>query len=435
MRNSPHSCGAEPQAALITINTRPFLRHNHSPNGNMDAFYKLPTLILLGALVLIFAFVRRQNRTMRFRLWLFAWVLIFARLALFLLFREGLGYGHFLGGFDLSLLLLAALIFMISVSTISENRTARVTLFFGVGLPLVGYAFTLGYHPTGHWIYAVYLALVLLIGVPHTFYQHGSVPWSFGQTAFVITLLGWSAYQVVIGHPGVGYYTILAGIFAITAALFLRTYRRLSPGVVTSVCGFIGWAAVAVFALNPTELSANSVHIEILNLPKFIVAIGMIVTLMEDERLSADFSRMAQWSVNDQLRRFSDITYRLLSGWSVKDNADEFAQVITDAANFDRVVVVLTDDKRRMYIAGRQGYAAGELEQVQLVVDHMNADEIDVLCGEERRVGRNSFRVSSETMGQYGCHLPGKEYATNPFWSTGDHLFIPLLSPPNNYVG
>jgi two-component system, NtrC family, sensor kinase len=401
----------------------------------MDAFYKLPTLILLGALVLIFASVRRQNRTMRFRLWLYAWVMVFARLALFLWLREGRSYTDFVEGVDLTLLVLGALIFMISVSNISERPWARISVFLCVGGPFTAYAFTLAYFPQGHWLFAIYLAFAVLLGVPHTFYVHGPIPWSYSQSAFVLGVCAWSAYQAVTGRPDVGYYSLLSAIFVITAALFVRTYRRLSVGVITSILGFVAWAAVAVFAFNPVELSANSGNLEILNLPKFIVAIGMIVTLMEDERLSADFSRLAQWSINEQLRRFSDITYRLLTGWQVKENADEVAQVITDASNFERAVVVLTDDQRTMYLAGNHGYTPEELDNVREVVAQLSTESIALLCSEESRVGRNSFRVPIETLAAYGCKIRGRAYAENPFWRTGDHLLIPLLSPRNNYVG
>ncbi len=399
----------------------------------MDAFYQIPSLILLGTLVLIFGSVRQQNRTIRFRLWLYAWVMIFIRLALSLFFHGANGRHPGLEGLDLSLIQCAALIFMISVSTIADRPVARYALFFALAIPSVAYAFIFAYHPGGHWLSAPLLGLIFAIGILFAFWHHGVTAWSVAESVFVTLVLGWAAFEAAFGKPLLGYLAELSAAFLLTAALFLRAYRRLSPGVVASVLGFIGWAFAAIVAMDPARMAGS---MEFWNVPKFIIAIGMIVTLLEEERFSADASRMAQWSINEQLRRFSDITYRLLGGWPVKDNAAEVAQVIAASANFDRVCVVLADDQRRLYLAGHHGYKDPEdIRQIEQAVERMSPEMVAAICSQGRAVGRHSYRVSMDDLVPLGCTISGRDYPLNPFWKTGDHLIVPLLPPQKNYVG
>ena len=62
------------------------------------------------------------------------------------------------------------------------------------------------------------------------------------------------------------------------------SYRRTSAGALITIVGFCGWAAVFVIApLANTLLPELRVQTEVLNLPKYVVAVGMILLLLEDQ--------------------------------------------------------------------------------------------------------------------------------------------------------
>src|SRR5436305_14454442 len=98
-------------------------------------------------------------------------------------------------------------------------------------------------------------------------------------------------------------------MYAFAGALFLRRFRRLSAGVVTTSAGFLGWAAVGTIAYwnleTPCRVPEN---IALWALPKFVVAIGMIVTLLEDERLVTDQASSRERLLNQQRTRLPQLT-------------------------------------------------------------------------------------------------------------------------------
>ena len=90
------------------------------------------------------------------------------------------------------------------------------------------------------------------------------------------------------GQPDQGILALLFEVFLAFAALYWFDFRRTSTGVLTSIVGLIAWASVfPVSQLCAWLAPAAQIPPELWNVPKFFVAFGMIVTLLEDEFLSA----------------------------------------------------------------------------------------------------------------------------------------------------
>jgi len=101
------------------------------------------------------------------------------------------------------------------------------------------------------------------------------------------------------------------------------------------------------------------------NVPKFIVAIGMIVTLLENERLIARAAQLRERVANNQMRRFADVTAHLLSGVDVPSFCTEVAELITQASNYQRAAILLTDAQDHMYVAGHSGVKPEDVAQIE----------------------------------------------------------------------
>jgi diguanylate cyclase (GGDEF)-like protein len=66
--------------------------------------------------------------------------------------------------------------------------------------------------------------------------------------------------------------------------LFWNRYRRATAGVLTSVGGFTLWGAVFPASVLLQVLAPSvKVESEVWNIPKYLVAVGMILTLLEDQ--------------------------------------------------------------------------------------------------------------------------------------------------------
>ena len=59
----------------------------------------------------------------------------------------------------------------------------------------------------------------------------------------------WGLWEVSRGRPELGFYGFMTYIYAASAVLFYRKYRRMTPGIVTTSLGFIGWAAISPLGL------------------------------------------------------------------------------------------------------------------------------------------------------------------------------------------
>src|SRR5262249_61404946 len=81
----------------------------------------------------------------------------------------------------------------------------------------------------------------------------------------------------------------------------------------------------------------------------------MIVTLLEDKSRSAELAEAQERTTREQIQGFFQVTSRLLSGADVASFCDEIARTVTESSNFARVLILLTDDQRNLYVAGFAG--------------------------------------------------------------------------------
>ena len=98
----------------------------------------------------------------------------------------------------------------------------------------------------------------------------------------------WTVVAVVHHAPDQGISALLFEIFLTFAALYWFDFRRTSTGVLTSILGLVAWSAVfPVGLLCDYLIPAAQIPPELWNVPKYFVAFGMILTLLEDEFLAA----------------------------------------------------------------------------------------------------------------------------------------------------
>src|SRR5260370_7685918 len=119
----------------------------------------------------------------------------------------------------------------------------------------------------------------------------------------------WSIYQAWAHEYDTGFNATLTLAFFVTAWLFWMRYRRLSPGVITSAGGFVLWAAVFPLGMF-LDAKFPNLHInpELWNTPKYFVAFGMIVTLLEYKSTALDNSTPPAHNPNHHPQRFSHFT-------------------------------------------------------------------------------------------------------------------------------
>src|SRR5215472_5355581 len=101
---------------------------------------KIPTLVTVAVLVVIFGCLKRHARSARLQLWMVGWVLVFVHFMANLLEPSSGPVSHYLLAIDLASLQAAAIAFLTSVSRVVEDVYKRTLLLLIAGVPTVAYA-------------------------------------------------------------------------------------------------------------------------------------------------------------------------------------------------------------------------------------------------------------------------------------------------------
>jgi len=398
---------------------------------------KLPATIVLVTLAAVFLVTCRKHSSARVRLWVWGWGYILSHFAIRLLGEAGFIPERLDIALDTTVFCFAAIAFAVSTSPIAEFPACRRKLSLLLGTPAILLSCADAYGKNAEWLSILAVCVIY-----------------FGSIAFFVSR-GWrsslpvlSLYALLAGGGLLSIDRILRGqllfpinlmlfsLFLLSAILFLRVYPRLSSGVVTTTAGFLGWATVwGIACFVPSIVRVLGQYNEFWNVPKYILAFGMILLLLEDEQFAAEAARKRESTLNQQLESFAEVTSRLLSGESVGTLCGHIANVITTVTTFSRVVVLLADEQQRMHVAGSCGIVDKDLAQIAKTVHRISPQQFADLEPHARLVGRTSFVCSWKQMEPFGT-VPGvTEYEDNPYWHTRDELLVPIRSPRGVYAG
>lgn len=234
-----------------------------------------------------FASVVRHGRSRVSRLWLIAWILVVLHFsARLFLFAPGI-LGTLAASAGAIALVDAGVLFSYaavpyrhaissiwmtgSLLAVDTLYVALITLLPGTGWILTAAALLLGVVP-------FLIALLMTDTLRHP------LRWR------VVSLYGvLSLYLLLVQHrQTVGPVLALDGLlFAVYFGCGLHiwsTYRRATAGAFITIAGFLGWALV--FVVPPmlrVQYPGLTLENDVWNLPKYVVAVGMILLILEDQ--------------------------------------------------------------------------------------------------------------------------------------------------------
>jgi diguanylate cyclase (GGDEF)-like protein len=232
--------------------------------------------------------VARRGQTTASRHWLTGWVLIALYFAAFVFISTPGIWGTLALDIGLASLTSAGVLFMWASVPYRTERSSRWMLF--------SVLFT----------NALYIVLITSDQAPPWALNSAAVLFGTAPLAIALTarrdfthLLRWLLVGIncvlavfllaVQNRPGNG--PLLASnavLFTVYFGCCLHVwynYRgRGSAGSLITIAGFLGWSAVFVFAPLATVFLPNAqIESEVWNLPKYVVAVGMILLLLEDQ--------------------------------------------------------------------------------------------------------------------------------------------------------
>jgi len=247
---------------------------------------KIPDLLAVGLLTSAFASVAQRGQPVSSRLWLLGWVTVMLHFSAFAFLPADGPWGSLAGFIGASALASAGIIF--TWASVPHRR--EVSSLWMFALLVASSTFYIGcvaWGPGPLWLMVLAAAFIglsplaiALINLPRV--QH-PLRW-----IVVALCLAVSIFILAVQHRPdstlLGLNGLMFAIYIGCAVNFWYCFARATAGAFITIAGFFAWAAV--FVAGPVMVYAfPSLHIEneVWNLPKYVVAVGMILLLLEDQ--------------------------------------------------------------------------------------------------------------------------------------------------------
>jgi diguanylate cyclase (GGDEF)-like protein len=248
-------------------------------------FNALPAVIALTVLVTVFAAIRRQPTKERVNLWLTGWAFILLDAVVEFAHSSGVRIAQVEHAIGLCAMLMASVAFVVSVAPQATTWRRQLVISLVLGLPALAYsnAFLWGVNANQFYYAVVVLGLLAVLRMLWSWYQE-ITPYvmCIGLSLLALAALVW--WSIAVGHPDYGILLILASLNFFAGGLYWYRFRRPSAGVLSTVFGFVAWGfTFPALILLATFAPSVRIESETWNIPKYLVAVGMIVTLLEDQ--------------------------------------------------------------------------------------------------------------------------------------------------------
>jgi diguanylate cyclase (GGDEF)-like protein len=257
----------------------------------------IPDFLAISGLVMVFGSLLRHSRQTRLRSWLIGWVMILLHIVAQIV-NSALPDGRAADAADavsMSMLLFTAATFIWAGNDRRLGSSRDLSMMLVATLPEAAFFCCQSFDVNAD---APYLALTALglISTVWGFRGRRNGPESnqrLGRLIGVTVVYGVQAILVLRGSVDVATTWMLFAYYLAAAFFFLRGAPRATIGVVfTTVC-FVAWALVFPVAdLLAAFLPSLKLEQEVWNLPKFLVATGMIFTLLEENMGKAEHASM-----------------------------------------------------------------------------------------------------------------------------------------------
>ena len=246
----------------------------------------LPDLVAIALLICAFASTARRNYSPTASMWLIAWLMI-ALHFLSALFTDLPGvWGALAQILNVVALTWAGVLFQTAVIPYRKEPSSRLMMFMLLTANTLYLILLFTSQP--RWTWTMAAALFGLGPLAITLFALRRCNSMYRWTTVTVNLLLSVFLLVFQNRPGNGPYlamnAVMVAVFLDCAVKFFFAYRRATAGAFITIAGFTVWSSI--FALGPALFYFYpQIHVEaeVWNLPKFIVAIGMILLLLEDQ--------------------------------------------------------------------------------------------------------------------------------------------------------
>ena len=247
---------------------------------------EIPDIVAVGLLIYAFVVISRRGDNATSRIWLAAWIMIEVHFFAAFFWNPATWGGKLAVIVAESSLIWAALLFMWAMVPHRKSLSSRIMLG-GMIFTNTLYIACLAQDKIPDWALVVSASLIGIVPLSISLatikgpqrYQR----WTFTAVNCALAIL---LLKIQLPQPS-SIWVILAPLTVAYAGCFLHfwdRYRKSSAGALVTLCGFFAWSAVfPISQLGQTYIPGFHVETEVWNLPKYLVAVGMILLLLEEQ--------------------------------------------------------------------------------------------------------------------------------------------------------
>ena len=252
----------------------------------MLRYSSIPHLIAFAALAFVFWSMLRHHARRQVNSWLLAWTFVLLHFTAQLLnFGEGF-WGTVLATISLLALEMAGIAFVHAASRIDLAQAQPIAILsWAAALLAYGTLVVWGVEATLPYYVAIAVLAISLCVAHFKVRAERTLRdniLSFSSGLLLALLLG-----ILVRHDQTGYGidATLSWLYLVAGVRYWQRYERKTIGVLTAVFGFLAASFIFPIALMVREAYVPHLTIgaSIRNLPKFIIAIGILLTFLEEE--------------------------------------------------------------------------------------------------------------------------------------------------------
>jgi diguanylate cyclase (GGDEF)-like protein len=247
-------------------------------------FSTLPNLIALAILVAVFWTISRKQTSERLHLWLAGWFLILLHFTAQFFGADQQTVHPLMDTISFDCLILASIAFVISVSSVARTLQRQIAIGTAMAIPCLALGNGAIWKIQNHDYYYFFIAVLVVVPLEVLRRYQGIDLYFAGVSACALATGAVSTWAVAMGHVDVTAIVILTVLNFAAAGLYWRHHKKRNAGVLTTVTGFFLWGLVFPTGMLFDMFWPNvNVESEVWNIPKYLVALGMILTLLESQ--------------------------------------------------------------------------------------------------------------------------------------------------------
>jgi len=331
--------------------------------------YRIPTLILLTALVAVFGALWLESgrypergpapqnsppARRRQLLWLVGWMFAAIQMEMQVAGSSGSGLWQ---AVERSAMQMAPLMFLGSLAPQYFSRKPRIHYVVAFGTPLIVFPSMLSFNPNpGPVAQGILLACAFwaaFVAARWSLYRNLIPEW---LSLSVVAAVGSACLWLTWNHQYVAVLALVhSGVLLMTALLFAAAFRRLTAGVIFTAGGLALWSLPVLLAPLAPGSEATTLLVRIINLTKVITAVGMVVLVLEDEIASNRAAQDRDRRARQEMEKYTEVYLEDIPFEEESGQYDPLCATIASASRFRQTAIFVRTPDGRFRLAGRAG--------------------------------------------------------------------------------